>query len=209
MQRGTVALARIIEGPVPRQKVRKMYTQENPDELHQLVTQAQQGQPVAFAEICQRFEGLVVKHAFQAHLRSIGEDAKAEGQLAVVEAVRTYDPVSGVPFAGYVESRVRYRMWNLFKRERRRWQQEVALDESRPEDDAGIDIATEVETAMLAASIREAIATLPDKQRLVVVATLLGEARLADVAKTLKISIQAVHSLRNRAVARLRIEVGD
>jgi len=181
-----------------------MYTQGNPDELHQLVTQAQQGQTAAFAEICRRFEGLVVKHAFQAHLKSIGEDAKAEGQLAVVEAVRTYNPSSGVPFAGYVESRVRYRMWNLFKRERRRWQQEVTLDESRPEEDAGIDIAADVETAMLADSIREAIATLPDKQRLVVAATLLGEARLADAAKVLKISTQAVHSLRNRAIARLK-----
>jgi hypothetical protein len=30
-------------------------------------------------------------------------------------------------FAGYVESRVKYAVWNLFKRERRRWQQEVPL----------------------------------------------------------------------------------
>jgi len=185
-----------------------METSVNRDELHQLVASAQQGDDAAFAEICRRFEGLVVKQAFQAHLRSIGEDAKAEGLLAVVEAVRTYNPASSVPFAGYVESRVRYRMWNLFKRERRRWQREVLLDESRPEEEDGIRTEVEVENGLMAAAVRRAIANLPDKQRLVVTETLLGEASLADVARELRVSVQAAHSLRKRAIIRLRMEIG-
>ncbi|MBP1763043.1 MAG: sigma70-ECF: polymerase sigma factor, sigma-70 family [Firmicutes bacterium] len=186
-----------------------MYILCNGDDLPQLVVQAQQGKPEAFAEICRRFEGLVVKQAAQAHLRSIREDAKAEGLLAVVEGVKTYNPASGVPFAGYVESRVRYRVWNLFKRERRRWQRETLWEESRPEDDAGIRIDAEVENGLMAASVRRAIAELPDKQRLVVTATLLGEAGLADVARELQVSVQAAHGLRKRAIARLRTQIGD
>ncbi len=186
-----------------------MYTPSNGDELHQLVAQAQQGHSDAFAEICRRFEGLIVKQAVQAHLRSIREDAKAEGLLAVVEAVKTYDPASGVPFAGYVESRVRYRIWNLFKRERRRWQREVLLDESRPEEEDGIRTEVEVENSLMATAIRRAIEELPDKQRLVVTATLLGEASLAEVARELQVSVQAAHSLRKRAISRLRMEIGD
>ncbi len=174
------------------------------DELHQLVSRAQQGDKEAFAEVCRRFEGLVVKNAFQAHLKSIGEDAKAEGQLALVEAIKFYRPDSGIPFPGYVENRLRYRMWNLFKRERRRWQREVMLDESRPEEDAGVDIAADVETAILAERIRQTVEMLPDKQRQVVIATLLRGARLSESAKSLHISIQAAHSLRKRAIARLR-----
>jgi len=174
------------------------------EDLCQLVREAQQGQAVAFAEVCRRFEGLVVKHAFAPHIRPIGEDARSEGRLAVVEAVGSYREASGVPFAGYVESRVRYRMWNMFKKERRRWRQEVWLDSDRPEEDAGVNIAVSVENQLLAAEVRQAIDALPDKQRLVITATLLGEVRLLEVAQTLGVSVQAVHKLRCRALARLR-----
>ena len=69
----------------------------------------------ALAEICRRFTGLVKKAANQNHLWVVRDDALAEGWLAVIRAVRTYDAQTGVPFPGYVDSQVRYAVWNLFQ----------------------------------------------------------------------------------------------
>ena len=170
----------------------------------------------AFTEICRRFAGLVKKYAGQAHVASIKDEALAEGWLAVVVAVSTYEPASGVQFAGYVESRVKYAVWNLFKRERRRWQQEMLFD-SNGEDESGVpvpdpfdgltsadNVAAAVEMAALAAELRQAVTSLPEKQRLAIVGTLLNKEKLSVVAAELKVSPQAVYGLRERGLARLK-----
>ncbi|SMC39671.1 RNA polymerase sigma factor [Sporomusa malonica] len=189
--------------------------------LEQLVLEAQAGNggSAAFAEVCQRFTGLVKKYANQPHLTGIKEEATAEGWLAVAAAVQSYDQAAGVRFAGYVESRVKFAVWNLFKRERRRWQQELPLaaggiGNEDSEAPGFIDtlasasnVEGEVESNSTAAVIRQALAALPKKQQLAVVKTLMGEARLADVAAELGVSPQAVYSLRQRGLARLKKEL--
>jgi RNA polymerase sigma factor (sigma-70 family) len=202
------------EEPVPRRQVRIM-------NLEQLVIKAQTERAggAAFAEVCQRFTGLVKKYANQPHLKGIKEDAIAEGWLAVAAAVQSYDQTAGVRFAGYVESRVKYAVWNLFKRERRRWQQEMPLDRGSTGDEekaalswletlaAACDVETEVEARLTTAAVCEVLATLPAKQQIAIVKTMLGEARLADVAAELGVSPQAVYSLRQRGLARLKKEL--
>lgn len=188
--------------------------------IEQLVIQAQARNEggEAFAEVCRRFAGLVKKYANQPHVAGIKEEAAAEGWLAVAAAVRTYDPAAGVRFAGYVESRVRYAVWNLFKRERRRWQQELFLTGSTEEEGkerpglldalaAADNVEAEVEANFAVTAVREALALLPDKQQTAVARTLLGEARLADIAAELGITPQAVYSLRQRGLARLKKEL--
>lgn len=188
--------------------------------IEQLVIQAQARNEggEAFAEVCRRFAGLVKKYANQPHVAGIKEEAAAEGWLAVAAAVRTYDPAAGVRFAGYVESRVRYAVWNLFKRERRRWQQELFLTGSTEEEGkerpglldtlaAADNVEAEVEANFAVTAVREALALLPDKQQTAVARTLLGEARLADIAAELGVTPQAVYSLRQRGLARLRKEL--
>ena len=188
--------------------------------IEQLVIQAQAGNEdgEAFAEVCRRFTGLVKKYANQPHVAGIKEEAAAEGWLAVAAAVRTYDPAAGVRFAGYVESRVRYAVWNLFKRERRRWQQELFLTGSTEEEGkerpglldtlaAADNVEAEAEANFAVTAIREALALLPAKQQTAVARTLLGEGRLADIAAELGVTPQAVYSLRQRGLARLRKEL--
>lgn len=189
--------------------------------LEQLVLEVQAGNTgeSAFAEICQRFTGLVKKYANQPHLAEIKEEAVAEGWLAVATAVRTYDPAAGVWFAGYVESRVKYAVWNLFKRERRHWQQEILITSgctSEAEDEpsnlietlaASDNVESEVETHFSNKIIKDALQKLPEKQRLAVGKTLLGEAHLADIATELKITPQAVYGLRQRGLVQLRKEL--
>ena len=180
-------------------------------ELHQLVRNAQMGDREAFQEICTRFTGLVKKYAHQAHLRPIADEAEAQGWLAVVQAVKTYDETSGVQFAGYVNSKVKFAIWNLFKKERRIWQEEQLEGGQEGEEvdsfaylpDNG-DVAGEVENRWLSRELRSAIETLPDKQRQVILKTVIGQETLTNVAASLGVTTQAVYNLRQRGFARLK-----
>ncbi|HWR09564.1 sigma-70 family RNA polymerase sigma factor [Sporomusa sp.] len=187
--------------------------------IEQLVMAAQagSGDGAAFAEVCRRFTGLVNKYANQPHLRGIREEAAAEGWLALAAAVRTYDQASGVCFAAYAERRVKYAIWNLFKRERRRWQRELPLtgggtNEDDPDEAAGLlDILAAADHVELAAEgnfistvIDQALAALPEKQRLIVINTLLDDRQLSEVAVALGVTPQAVYGLRQRGLACLK-----
>lgn len=181
--------------------------------LSDLAAKARNGDSEAFALVCRRFEGLVKRQAFQAHLRPLYEEAQAEAWLAVAEAVKTYDESVGVRFAGYVESKVRYALWNLFKKERRRWQSETLASDDGEEEGIGVklsmladdtDIAGEVERKCLRDELRCALARLPERQRQAVVLTVLEECRLGEAARLLGVTAQAVHNLQKRGLARLK-----
>lgn len=198
--------ALLQEKPVSCQRVRGM-------ELRILVKKAQAGEEEALEEICRRFGGLVKKYAFQAHVRSIAQEAEGQGWLEVMQGIRSYDEKSGVPFAGYLESRVKYGIWNLFKRERRRWEQEIQLTSGGQEEEGlslldkvadATDVGGEVEGQWLAQELRAAVALLPAKQRLVIGRTVLGEEGLTAVATQLGITPQGVYNLRQRGLASLK-----
>jgi len=177
-----------------------------------LVKRAQAGDSQAVHDVCLRFTGLVKKYAFQPHIMPIAEEAQSQGWLSVLEGIRQFDESCGVQFAGYIESRVKYGIWNLFKRERRRWQHEAKLDGGSDEDGLpmldrladGTDVAGEVELQWLFREITAAVTLLPDKQRQVIVRTVLGEERLTAMAVELGISTQGIYNLRQRGLARLK-----
>ena len=184
-------------------------------EIRELTEQARQGDEKAFSLLCRQFTGLVKRYARQSHVRSIAEEAEAEGWLAVVRAVRTFDAKLGVPLAGYVEIQVKFAVWNLFKRERRRWQRETVLEKLAAEDEeengqllerlpGPASVAAEVEDSLFAGVLAGWLAGLPERQRQVIAATLLEGRQLTAVARELGITAQAVHNLRRRGLARLK-----
>jgi len=198
--------ALVYEKPVSRQRVRKI-------ELLYLVRNAQAGDSEAMEEICLRFTGLIKKYAFQPHIRPIAEEAQSQGWLALVQGIRKYDEGSGIPFAGYMESQVKYAVWNLFKRERRRWEQEIQLEGEQEEDgfalltqlSAGIDVAFEVEIRWLSTELTRAVATLPSKQAEVIMRTVVEGEALTKVAAELGITPQGIYNLRKRGLTRLKM----
>lgn len=181
-------------------------------ELQQLVQNAKQADADALEEICRRFDGLVKKYAFQQHMKTIGGEAFSEGRLAVVESVRLYKPELGVPFAGFVENRIKYALWNLFKKERRRWQQETSLDQDCGEDGFDLlEVLTEggdlEEAAIQRDELRAVLSILrelPEKQQMMIRRTVLGESSLSQVAQEIAITPQAAHNLRKRGLSRLK-----
>ena len=63
--------------------------------------------------------------AGQLHLRTIREDALAEGYVSFVGAVQAYDAGTGVPFAAFAKARVYGDLRTLFRRQRRLWERET------------------------------------------------------------------------------------
>ncbi|WP_378950699.1 RNA polymerase sigma factor [Pelosinus sp. sgz500959] len=180
-------------------------------ELMELVKKAQEGNEQAIYDICLRFTGLVKKYAFQPHIRPIAEDAQSQGWLAVVQGIKQYDAYCGVQFAGYIESRVKYAIWNLFKGERRRWQHEGQLEGNQEEGRClleqladNTDVASEVEMRDLSQELMMIVAVLPDKQRQVILRTVIGDEKLIAVAAELGITAQGVYNLRKRGLTRLK-----
>lgn len=182
-------------------------------ELQHLVMKAQHGDREAFAEVCKRFTGLVKRQAWQPHLRPLGEEAEAEAWLAVVKAVKTYRADAGVQVAGYIESQVKYSLWNVFKKERRKWQSETAAEAAAGEDGltvlhtlAAADNTEEaVAGQMISRELAAALAALPQRQSQAIILTLVQGRRLAEAARQLGVTPQAVHSLQQRGLARLKI----
>lgn len=181
-------------------------------ELNQLVKRAQAGDSQAFQEVAARFTGLVKKYAGKDHVRPIAEEARAQSWLAVAQAVKSYDEHCGVHFAGYVDSKIKFAVWNLFKKERRRWQEEELSEGSLGGEGQDVfaqlvdkaDVAQEVETKCLSEELMKAVRMLPVKQQQVVLETIVGHKRLNDVAGELGITVQAVYNLRQRGLARLK-----
>lgn len=182
-------------------------------ELMVLVKKAQAGDEQAVSEICERFTGLVKKYAYRPHVRTIAEEALSQGWLEVVQGIRQYDEKAGIQFAGYIESRVKYGIWNLFKKERRRWEHEGQLDGGGQEEDRlsmleqladGSDVGREVERDWIAQELIAALTQLPDKQRRVIIRTVLHHESLTAMAAELGMTPQGVYNLRQRGFIRLK-----
>ena len=90
-----------------------------------LLRRAAEGDEEAMEMMLRKYAPLAMRAAHQPHLASIREDAEAEAMLSLVEAIRSYDPGRGVPFAGYARRKVTGDVRTFFRRERIRWEQSV------------------------------------------------------------------------------------
>jgi len=185
--------------------------QKNVQSLEEMVLGAQQGDAALFAEVCRRFLPLAKKLATRRHLRTIRDDAYGQALLAIAEAVRAFQPEAGADFPAFVYSRVKYALWNLFKKERRVWQSEL-LDAPCEETGASrleqvpVDFCVERKIADEDEKrhLRQAVNELPQAQRFVILRLFFGGKKLAEVSEELGISPQAVYGLKARALRNLR-----
>lgn len=175
---------------------------------------AQQGDEQVFAELCRSFNRVIQRYANRSHLRALREEAVAVGQLAVVQAIKSYDAATGVPVGAYVEQRIQYALWNLFKKERKVWQHTVSYDISRTNEDGSSStwldtiadaFAGEAVTtfAEVQADFRNELQALPHRQQQVLQGLIAG-LTLTEIGSRLHISPQAVYKIKIRAQNRLK-----
>ncbi|WP_165865936.1 sigma-70 family RNA polymerase sigma factor [Lucifera butyrica] len=153
--------------------------------------------------ICHQFMPLVKKYSWQ--YRHKLQDAESETWLILIQAAQTYNPKRGVPIAGYLESRVKYGLFNIWRRQRKREQQECFSDDSFFNNlTARENLQEQVEEKEELSKIKEAINQLPPKQRYVIAQTVMNQYKMAKVAQDLGVTTAAVNQLKKRALARLK-----
>lgn len=176
--------------------------------IEDLVNKAQRGDQTAFEVLCGQFQGLMKKSAGRPHLRSIYEEALGAAYESFIEAVQTYDAQLGVPFAGFAKAKVHFALWNLFKRERRRWQNECALNAEGDEANTfvcdEVRIEEKVERKILAQELFCLIDRLPAKQRQAILLTVVSGMGLTEAGRLLGVTPQAVFNLKKRAIQELK-----
>jgi RNA polymerase sigma factor (sigma-70 family) len=155
-------------------------------------------------EICRQFVGLVRKYAYQPHIRNVVEDAESAGWLALVQAIRDYKPETGVPFEGFAKSRVKYTLWNLYKKEKRRSEKEGGVYLVLDKPSQKHNTAQEAILNITRANLIFEISRLTERQRVALLLSYEGHGGGSAAAKALGISPQAVYNLRKRAINYLR-----
>jgi RNA polymerase sigma factor, sigma-70 family len=146
--------------------------------------------------LCQQFKPLVKKYA-GIYRRSV-TDAESEAWLVLLQAIHTFNPDLNVPLAGYLESRVKYGLLNLWRKEMKRKQMESQGDKAleyvvAPDDPQAELIYKETIERMLAA-----LKELSPRQLLVLIHIFVYGRKLEYIAQVLGITAQAVYQKRGR-----------
>jgi RNA polymerase sigma factor (sigma-70 family) len=175
---------------------------------------AKKGDEAAFAALCHYFDPLVRHYCQAAHLQILGEDAAAVARLAVVTAVRTFVAERGVAFSAYVANRVKYALWNFFKKERHRWQRTIYYDGLSEEENAAesslladsFDLEGAVLQDFISEKLRRAISGLPEQQQAILLWWAAGLSQ-TEIGRRIKVSPQAVSQMKKRALRHLKISL--
>ena len=127
--------------------------------------------------------------------------------MLLLELVREYDPRSEVPFGLFFKERLRWRLHNLLRRERKRSLALVRLDSpevkwlaERLEQGAGIDFRNP--------RLAGAFKMLSPRQRLVLERLFWEEKSIREIASELRLTRQAVGGVKRRALKRLGEQLG-
>jgi RNA polymerase sigma factor (sigma-70 family) len=146
------------------------------------------------------------------YTRGKSEDIKSEAWLAVVEAFADYDPAQGVPLPGYVESRVKYAVLNLCKKEQRQKQRELYIEDSKVKRGERFietlpdcaDVAGMIENQWLGNELYQELGKLSFKQQQSIIKTIVYGYSLTELAHEWGVTPQAVFNLRKSGLGRLK-----
>jgi RNA polymerase sigma factor (sigma-70 family) len=152
------------------------------------------------------------------HMPLEQEDLVADGYVGLARAARRYDPAFGVPFKVFARPYVRGAITDTVRTRVRRGKLEdgtfvdvVGFSDLREQQDDGRHVPYEladpgpglVDTVANLAKLR-VVGTLPDRERVALVRTMVEGHTAADVAEDLGVSPDRVYALVSTGSARLR-----
>lgn len=177
--------------------------------LEEKVAAAGQGNQIYYEEVCRSFIPLAKRMASQPHIRPIYDEAYSLAMLKIAEAVREYQTKSGVSFAAFAYSKIKYAVWNLFKKERRIWQKNLSpagdmADNWLEQIPAELSLEENLAAAQQVQLLRKAVSELPPLQRAIIEAIFFAGCKPGEVAAWLKLSPQSVSGYKMRALRSLR-----
>lgn len=169
------------------------------------------GDADARRQIIQAYQPLVFKNALPYRGLDTIMDIIQEGTVGLIEAVENYEHRRGVAFSLFAVHRIRGRILNFLRREGAValacLEERVGEDGLSPKDrlvDPSVSVAEQAEEHELSARLREALARLPQKERLVLEEVCIGSAAVGDVAARLNVSPSHIYRLQKTAIRRIR-----
>jgi len=150
------------------------------------------------------------------HMKIDQEDLVADGNLGLAKAARKYDPSHGVPFPAFAHHYVRGAITDTVRRLVRRHHLGDGVyadvhafsDLTQPDADAPAydppDPGPTPDEAVENRDRLRALATLPERERIALIRTVIDGDTAADVAEELGISANRVYTLVHDGSARVR-----
>ncbi|MBN2380175.1 RNA polymerase sigma-70 factor [candidate division WOR-3 bacterium] len=164
-----------------------------------LIADAAKGDAEAFERLVKRYQRQVLSTAY----RYVGDTTTAE-DLTQEVFIKVWEK------AGSFKGRSKFTTW-LYRivvnhclnyQERRKRRKLVGLNELVPDEGPGIE--EKIEKRRKAQVVREAVAELPERQRIALILSRFEGYSYAEIAKIMKVSVSSVESLIFRAKDNLR-----
>jgi len=143
------------------------------------------------------------------------EDAIAEGQYQLIRAIKAYDPNTGLDLPGYLKIKIKYGMFNYFRRYRCEADRTVAegdiltrveaLQAAQPDPMDGP--AAQILRRLDEERLRAALDALSPGERACLEALYWMNMSHAETAEALEVSVRYVHVLRERALKKLKLKM--
>ena len=164
----------------------------------ELMSQLAIGDRTALAELVKRHQDRVFEIAYRfTRNRTLAEDVTQEAFLRLWRSAGRYQPQS--QFTTWLYRVVVNLCLDAFKKSRR-----VSASFLGPDRTHAGDPSTELEHDEMCRTVREAVADLPDRQRMALVLHRFSGLPLADVSRVTGLTDSAVESLLVRAYSTLR-----
>lgn len=169
----------------------------------------------ALTLLCHRYRPLLYKYIRTKMTYTEMEDMEGLLWLLFIESVKIFNPDASVPFAGFIKSRIKFGHYNTFQKLQLQWNREVPAQFYAQSDDPDaktnyIEVIDSADTANLALThceverLRNALSTLPQAHKDLLLAVHYEQRMLKDIAKERGISKQAMSKHYRRALALLR-----
>lgn len=138
-------------------------------------------------------------------------DVVQEGTVGLIEAAESYDHRRGVAFSLFAVHRIRGRMMDWLAAEEKRGALTLDFAAAAGElrrwgaiPDLGSDISAQLEQAELRERLQRAVNRLPEKERRVISSLYLEEAKAAEVAANMELSVGSIYRLQKKGIQRIR-----
>ena len=178
-------------------------------ELNELLQRAKKGDKEASGEILDRLQGLIF-NSIQSYynMKKEYEDLVQEGNLVVLDAIKSYDEAKGVYFLGYVKTMLKYYYLN---KHRRKIHLSLNMEAGEDQDEL-VDLLESGELSTLdrliefeeISRLRDALGQLTDRQREVIIAHYFEGLSINDISKRLGITYRTIVNTKTRALEILR-----
>ena len=170
----------------------------------------ERGERAARQRLIESYQPLVFKTALPWRMSESIMDIIQEGTVGLIEAAENFDWKRGVAFSLFAVHRIRGRMLNFLQKEGSR--DVTCMDAPRADGrapwellpDTTPSVAEQAELGFMTRELHQALARLPQKERVVLESVYLKSETIPKIADVLDVSASHIYRLQKSGIRRVR-----